>query len=177
MAKVNIVTKSATPKPSEVYDTYWKFAAERQEIFFRRFRNEPPPWTNDQILTEHKFTNAYRASDRVSQCLIKDVLYKGDQTPEEVFFRCILFKIFNRESTWNLLERELGEVKYSRYSFKTYDGLLTEAQGRKERIFSAAYIMPTHAAGYGEKAKHQNYLALLDKMMKDGVPSKLSGLK
>ena len=47
--------------------TFWRFAAERQAIFFRRFHGEPCPWTDDTILQEHKFTNAYRASDRVSQ--------------------------------------------------------------------------------------------------------------
>ena len=59
-------------KPTVVYDTYWRFAAERQEIFFRRVvRTSQPPWTADPILAEYKFTNAYRASDRVSQYLIR----------------------------------------------------------------------------------------------------------
>src|SRR5579871_3589055 len=48
---------------SEVYDTYWRFAAERQSIFFRRTRGTPPPWTTDPVLATYKFTNAYRASD------------------------------------------------------------------------------------------------------------------
>jgi hypothetical protein len=51
-------------RPSKVFDTYWRFAAERQEIFFRRIAGAPPPWTADPILREFKFTNAYRASDR-----------------------------------------------------------------------------------------------------------------
>jgi hypothetical protein len=29
------------------------------------------PWTSDPIIQVHKFTNAYRAADRVSQYLIK----------------------------------------------------------------------------------------------------------
>ena len=174
---MQIFTKLPRLKPTKVYDTYWKFAVERQEIFFRRFRDEPPPWTNDAILAEHKFTNAYRASDRVSQYLIKNVIYRGDQTPEEVFFRCILFKIFNRESTWELLRKGLGEIRYSTYSFKRYDEILKKARGQGERIFSAAYIMPTHAAGFSHSMKHRNYLAIIEKMMVEGVPLKLTGLK
>ena len=54
-------------RPRKVFDTYWGFAAERQEIFFRRMAGAAPPWTADPILREFKFTNAYRASDRVSQ--------------------------------------------------------------------------------------------------------------
>jgi hypothetical protein len=34
-------------KPTEVYDSYWRFAAERQEVFYRRLQRLPPPWTDD----------------------------------------------------------------------------------------------------------------------------------
>src|SRR5580658_3934631 len=109
---MQVLTKLPSIKATKVYDTFWKFAVERQEIFFRRARGEPPPWTSDLILAEHKFTNAYRATDRTSQYLIRKVIYRGDQSPKEVFFRCMLFKIFNRISTWELLEAQLGEVNY-----------------------------------------------------------------
>jgi len=97
-----------------VYDTYWRFAAERQEVFFKRWKNARPPWTSDAILSEYKFTNAYRASDRVSQFLIKDVIYQGEQSEEELFFRTILFKLFNKIETWRLMERMIGALTYSR---------------------------------------------------------------
>ena len=51
-------------------------------MFFRKIEGFAAPWTNDPIIARHKFTNAYRASDRVSQFLIKDVIYEGDQSPE-----------------------------------------------------------------------------------------------
>lgn len=66
--------------PTTVYETYWRFAAERQRIFFQRARGEQPPWSEDPILERFKFTNAYRASDRVSQFLIGNVIYAGPQT-------------------------------------------------------------------------------------------------
>lgn len=49
-------------KPSAIYDTYWKFAYERQNIFYARINNLTP-WTNDKVLSTYKFTNTYRASD------------------------------------------------------------------------------------------------------------------
>src|SRR5262245_56716808 len=94
----------APAKPSAVYDTYWKFAAERQRIFFARALGNSVP-TRDPILAKHKFTNAYRASDRVSQYLIRRVLYEGEQAHREIFFRTLLFKFFNRIETWELLVR------------------------------------------------------------------------
>ena len=72
-------------KPTCVFDTYWKFAKKRQDIFMSRVNREAPPWTTDNILSTYKFTNVYRASDRVSQYLIQNVIYKGDQNYEEVF--------------------------------------------------------------------------------------------
>ena len=60
---------------SEVYDCYWRLAVERQAVFFRRFRCESSPWTDDSVLGTYRFTNAYRASDRASQYLIRNVIY------------------------------------------------------------------------------------------------------
>ncbi len=86
-----------------VFDTFWRFAFERQEIFFKRVARLPPPWTSDPVMLSYRFTNVYRASDRVSQYLIRRVIYEGDQSEEEVFFRTLLFKIFNRIETWEIL--------------------------------------------------------------------------
>jgi len=56
-----------------VFDTYWKFACERQSMFFRRLEGLLP-WTHDPILATFRFTNPYRAADRVSQFLIREVV-------------------------------------------------------------------------------------------------------
>lgn len=95
---------TATP----VFETYWRFAARRQELFMRRVGGAPPPWTDDPVLAKHRFTNAYHAADRVSQHLIRNVLYRGDQTGDEIFFRALLFKFFNRVETWEEIEAQLG---------------------------------------------------------------------
>jgi hypothetical protein len=44
------------------------------------------------------FTNAYRAADRVSQYLIRNVIYQSDLpgNADELVFRILLFKLFNR---------------------------------------------------------------------------------
>ena len=91
---------------TEVFDTYWRFAAERQRVFFRKAAGSQPPWTSDPILVRYRFTNAYRAADRVSQFLIRDVQLGGPQNARDLFFRTILFKLFNRIDTWRLLESQ-----------------------------------------------------------------------
>ena len=163
--------------PTEVYNTYWRFAAERQEIFFRKFYGNPPPWTKDLILQKHKFTNSYRASDRVSQYLIQYVIYSGYQTPVDLFFRIILFKIFNKIETWQMLENKFGPIEYRSYSFKYYDELLTSAMSKGKRIFSSAYIMPSGTSTFGSPRKHRNYLMLLERMINDKVPARIANFK
>lgn len=162
-------------KPSPAYDTYWRFAAERQQVFFRRLAGAAPPWTSDPILQEYKFTNAYRASDRVSQYLIREVIYRDDlpADPAEVVFRTLLFKLFNRIETWELLEEAVGRVTWAEYTFKRYDRVLSQAMSRGDKIYSAAYIMPS-AGSLGHERKHRNHLALIERMMNDGLPAKLA---
>jgi alpha-glutamyl/putrescinyl thymine pyrophosphorylase clade 1 len=174
--KTTIVQLSAVI-PTQVYDTYWRFAAERQAIFFKRITGATSPWTRDPILMLYKFTNAYRASDRVSQYLIKNVIYRGEQSPEEVFFRTLLFKLFNRIDTWELLENDLGEIRYSAYSFRQYDKVLTRAKAQGRRIYSAAYIMPSGSSAFGHSIKHRNHLNLLENMMKDNVPLRIQEMR
>lgn len=160
--------------PSPVYDTYWKFAAERQRVFFRRIIGEGPPWTEDPIIQVFKFTNVYRASDRVSQYLIKNVIYRDDlpTSPNEVVFRILLFKVFNRIETWELLEGSLGSVTFDEFAFERYDEILTQAMSRGEKIYSAAYIMPS-GGSLGYNRKHRNHLALIERMMADDLPARL----
>jgi NTP pyrophosphatase (non-canonical NTP hydrolase) len=163
-------------KPTPVYNTYWRFAAERQAVFFRRLENRPPPWTYDPVLRVHKFTNAYRASDRVSQYLIRNVIYRTDLPVDvaEVVFRVLLFKLFNKIETWELLEKELGPLTYADYSFKRYDQVLNRAMTRGQTIYSAAYIMPS-GGSLGHERKHRNHLTLLERMMVGDLPARLAG--
>ena len=169
------VRVALTPaRPTVVYDTYWRFAAERQAIFFRKFHSLMPPWTRDPILAQYKFTNAYRASDRVSQYLIREVACVGDQSPDEIFFRVLIFKTFNRIETWKLLKSKLGAVRYADYRFEDYDRVLTEAMALGQTIYSAAYIMTSGRSAYGSDRKHRNHLHLIEAMMRDELPQQIT---
>lgn len=154
-----------------VFDTYWRFATKRQEMFMRRVAGTAPPWTEDAVLATHRFTNVYRASDRVSQYLIRHVLYEGPQGPEEVFFRAILFKLFNRIETWEELARSVGRPSWQRFDLERYAAVLDNLLGRGLRIYSAAYIMPSPP--FGSARKHRNHLQLLEHMIRDGAPRRL----
>lgn len=157
-----------------VFDSYWKFAAERLSIYYRRLVDPDGPWTRDPIIAAHRFTNSYRAADRVSQFLIRDVQYREDrsQAPTEVFFRTLLFKIFNRIDTWRSLETELGPLSWQSSDLNEISNILDREMSRGSRIYSAAYIMPSPSLGH--ERKHANHLALLSRMIDDGLPGRLT---
>jgi hypothetical protein len=137
----------------------------------RRVAGTPPPWTEDRVLGNYRFTNVYRAADRVSQYLISNVLYGGEQTSSEIFFRALLFKFFNKIETWEHLESKLGAVSWKSFEFDGYAKILDEIALSREPIYSGAYIMPSPA--FGDRRKHRNHLQLLEHMMRDGAPLRI----
>lgn len=160
--------------PTEIFAAYWRFAAERQRIFFRRLSGSGGPWTSDPILQTNKFTNVYRASDRVSQYLIREVIYGGASEPDEVFFRTLLFKLFNRIETWELLVDHFGTITSRDYSFARYDQALGAARARGRTIYSGAYIMPSAGKSSDGSYKYQMHLRLLQRMIADELPQRIA---
>jgi len=160
--------------PTAVFDAYWRFASERLAMYTRRLSDPEGPWTADPILQRFRFTNTFRACDRVTQYLLKEVQYRDDrpQSGDEVFFRTLLFKIFNKVETWKLLELRLGPIAWASIDLNEVDQILSEALSGGSRIYSAAYIMP--APNLGKVRKHSNHLMLLSRMMDDKVPKLLS---
>ena len=151
-------------KRQEVYDLYWYFACERQKIFWKKINGEEPPWTNDEILQEYKFCNSYRINDRVSQYLLKNVIYNGKKySDEDIVFRIILFKLFNKESTWELLLNNFGDVTLKTFSMRKYSKVLENAISNGVKIYNDAYISCANKA-FGYDRKHDNHLALFNKM-------------
>lgn len=153
----------------EVYDTYWRFAAERQSIFHKRARGQEAPWTDDPILERFKFCNTFRASDRVSQYLIREVIYApeaSDLSAEDTFLRITLFRLFSKETTWSLLENETGGVRLATLDTDRLGDVLAAAKSTGP-IYTAAFILCA-ANPYGYSSKHQNHLELVRRMFSPG---------
>lgn len=159
--------------PTEAFRSYWRFAAERQRIFFRRLAGERPPWTDDPVLATHRFTNAYRASDRVSQFLINEVIYARPTDERSTVLRVLLFKVFNRIDTWRYLESAAGPIAADNFEPARLAELMAARAAAGERLYSAAYIMPSPQLG--SDRKHVNHLRLLERMMADGTIDRVVG--
>jgi hypothetical protein len=155
---------------SNVYRAFWQLAAERQRIFFRRLAGDSPPWTDDKVLREYRFCNAYRASDRVSQYLIRNVIYssRDNLCPEDTVVRIVLFRLFSRPTTWELFEAD------EPLSVRTFDPLrlgdILDAELAAGRtIYTNAFILaPTPTFGY--RRKHRNHFALVELMLRERLP-------
>jgi hypothetical protein len=167
--RLNQMRNDSNPNP--IFESFWRFAAERHRIYGLRLLGDPGPWTQDEILTHYKFTNAFRAADRVSQYLLSQVIYRGDQSANEVIFRTLLFKIFNRIDTWVQFEVEFGFPNLGSFDAKRYGALLQETRTKGHCIYSNAYIIPP-LPGAGP-TKHEGHLRMISKMMDDGLPKKI----
>jgi hypothetical protein len=170
------VSAGRSPVPrQQVFDLYWQFAAERQRVFERRVAGDPPPWTQDPVLREYKFCNVFRAADRVSQYMIRDVCYHGEPvTPESRLFQIVAFRTFSRPATWEAAREFLGHYP----DLADLDsGAFTEALEHARRVtgglYTSAFILCATDA-YGQPAKHLNHAELWRHMfLTDDLAAKL----
>ncbi|HEU0090050.1 MAG TPA: nucleotide kinase domain-containing protein [Pseudonocardiaceae bacterium] len=168
------------PTPREqIYDYYWYFASERQAVFERRVAGLPAPWTDDAILQTFKFCNVFRAADRVSQYMIRDVCYHDEPcTPEDRIFQIVVFRTFSKIETWRSVRAFLG--RYPTLD-DLGDGSLTRAldQARRENggLYTGAFILCATDA-YGQGRKHLNHVELFRHMfLADSLGVKLLAAK
>ena len=141
---------------------YFYFIQERMNIFWRRCEDRKT-LTDDPILKEYKFTNVYRACDRVSQYLIRNVIYKDldRYTPEDVLLRILVFKVFNKIETWQYLNKN-QDITLETFDVKKLSAALTKRQ-QDYPIFSNAYMMTGSYSGYRSiHTKHQVWLQMIE---------------
>ncbi|KAI9451543.1 hypothetical protein F5148DRAFT_1003645 [Russula earlei] len=169
-------------KLSSVIDTLFQWMTERHAIHQRRLAGQPWPWTDDPILRQHTFTNVFRIYDRVTQYIICNVIGKGDQDLHETCFRVILFRCFNRISTWELLSAHFGELTWRDFNLAAYESVLYEEYKQNNRLYGSSYILPapelggTSLDGSKVKVNYANHLRLLKVMMESDLPGQLARL-
>lgn len=146
----------------ETFRFYFYFIQERMNIFWNKYEHKDH-LTDDPILHEYKFTNVYRACDRVSQYLIRDVIYNDIDryTPEDVLLRIIVFKVFNKIETWNYI-REISDITMDSFNVERLSKDLLQRQ-KNYPIFSNAYMMAGSHSDYPSiKTKHQLWLQIIE---------------
>ncbi len=99
------------------------------------------------------------------------MIYRKNWSLENTVFRILLFKLFNKIETWELLENQFGEVSLSTFDIDKYDKTLENAMSAGGSIYSAAYIIPSGSKKkYVGVRKHRFHLSLLDFLIKSKLP-------
>lgn len=126
---------------------YW--IEERHSIYVRRFQEHwAKPWTEDPILQNYRFCNAYRELDTVTQWIAHN-WRDPHKTDSNVWFAMAMARLVN----WPETMAELGyPTEFNATSFITTMNR-RKAQGKK--VFSGAYIVSTN----GRTMDKAEYLA------------------
>ena len=172
---MSLIRSRTRPRPGPGFDVYWRFAAERQKMYRRRLEGlTGEELTSDVVLVRYRFTNVYRASDRVSQYLITDVIYDRDRPWVDTFARVLVFKVFNRIDTWEHLLATVGDINADVLLGGDLDGALGERATRAP-LYNAAYIMPPPRNGTG--AKFRRHLDLIRQMVTECAHERIASAR
>lgn len=161
-----ILSRRQAPTPrAGVYEHYWTFASRRHEAFERRLAGAAWPWSDDRILQEYKFCNVFRAIDRVSQYMIRDVAYASESSdPDDRIFQIVAFRTFSNIATWRGLRDELnGPPTIGHLQSGAFERALDRVKARNGGLYTGAFILCANKA-FGFNEKHRNHVALFKLM-------------
>lgn len=144
-------------------DLFFRFMYDRHLIWYKRFvLKEPPPWTNNKILRDNKFTNIYRELDRGTLWYISHVYpqafacWKENLTDAEknLVFYTVAYRLVNRIETfervgfvdcWDWLK---GPGGFGTLKWEKWFGSLAKLMKDGVSIFTSAHrTCPTHKEG------------------------------
>ncbi len=92
-------------------ELFWYFISERHGIYKKRtLLNISPPWTDNQILSEYRFTNVFRDLDPGTRFVIEYII-PNCLNSEELLFNIIIYRLYNKIDTF------LSAWKQNPYSF------------------------------------------------------------
>lgn len=80
-------------------ETFTHYINERCAIQKRRYDHLSPPWTEDRVLRDYRFTNISRKDDRVSKWFIKNIAEESSLTTRYKFYNTLVFRAFNKIET------------------------------------------------------------------------------
>jgi len=156
--------RAPTPR-SNIYPFYWIFASRRQAVFEKRVSGTPSPWSDDPILRRFKFCNVFRAADRVSQYMIREVACSIEKiSPADRIFQIVAFRTFSQPQTWEALKYRLGRTPtLEDLASGDFELTLDKIKLDHGGLYTGAFILcATKAFGYDEK--HRNHVALFKHM-------------
>ncbi|KAJ1308472.1 hypothetical protein OPQ81_004176 [Rhizoctonia solani] len=92
------------------------------------------------------------------------------------FFRTVLFRLFNRISTYEYLERRCGPLTVANFNIPTWSAALTKLQNKGNSLYTGAYQInwPNFGPETANKPSHEKHFILIKHMLDDGLPRKMT---
>jgi len=97
-----------------------------------------PPWTDDPILREYKFTNVRRYHDKTSD-MLRTMFYSDHFYDDKasILMNCALYRYFG---TYEFAEA-VGWYDYDDFDLSEIEDCATDRFANKERVFTGAYVI------------------------------------
>ncbi len=121
------------------------------------------PWTDDHILQTYKFCNVFRATDRVSQFMIRDVAYGHDteSTAKDRIFQIVAFRTFSKIQTWRCMKEELdGAPRLEHLQSGAFQRALDQVKAANGGLYTGAFTLCANKA-FGFDEKHRNHVCVI----------------
>ena len=125
---------------SDRLETFWWFVTERQRVWYRRIvLGDTPPWTDDPILRDHRFTNVYRRLDPGTQYAIQSILAR-DAPARDRAFNVLIYRLLGRAET----HASVGFQRLDTFDVDEFEAALRD-RAADGPVFTGAYTVSGYA--------------------------------
>lgn len=128
---------------------YYNYIVNRYDIYKKRERGDSPPWTDDEIFLDYKFTNIRREHDKTTRWILDHISNNVSLSYEDRFYRTILFRLYNRIETAELINLD------SKYFWNNIYDNAVKLDNTVEDVYTRAY--KTVSIKYKHKNKYPNF--------------------
>ena len=151
---------------------FWNYIKERHIVFKKKeLEQSPPPWTEDPILQQFKFTNVFRTLDPGTR-FVTDYIYRCDKVVEkhicdwpveETLFNVIVYRLFNKIETF----MHHGMLDCSCFNMEKFEDSIRD-RAVDDKVFTSAFVVSGYSC-FPKGLDKISRLALLIKELADRI--------
>jgi len=126
---------------AEEMELFWKFIFERHQIYQKKVTLQcPPPWTDNRLLADYRYTNVFRELDRGTRFVIEHIDVE-ELEDNDWLFNVIVYRLFNKIETY---------LTHGYCCVDSYDPIVFETRIRErasvDKVFTNAFVV----SGYSQ---------------------------
>lgn len=155
----------------------YNFIKRRYVVHLRKdVLKKDPPWTNDPVLKDFRFTNIRREHDRETKWVIEHITSNPELSYEDKLLNVILFRLYNKHETAELISMPFKFSETPDWNPEWYRSLFEAAlvDDPKRVFFTAAFhtvgMKNTMKLVTGEEYAPMRILKSLKILQQDGLP-------